>query len=35
VRPVIDQVLPLSRAGDAHRVLEASGHIGKVLLQVR
>jgi len=35
VRPVIDQVLPLSRAGDAHRVLEASGHVGKVLLQVR
>ncbi len=35
VRPVIDQVLPLSRAGDAHRVLEASGHIGKVLLQIR
>ena len=35
VRPVIDQVLPLERAADAHRVLEASQHVGKVLLQVR
>ena len=34
VRPVIDQVLPLERAADAHRVLEASTHVGKVLLQV-
>lgn len=35
VRPVIDTVLPLERAADAHRVLEASQHVGKVLLQVR
>ena len=35
VRPVIDTVLPLERAADAHRVLEASRHVGKVLLQVR
>ena len=35
VVPVVDQVLPLERAADAHRVLEASGHVGKVLLQVR
>ena len=35
VRPVVDQVLPLERAADAHRVLEASRHVGKVLLQVR
>ena len=35
VRPVVDQVLPLERAADAHRVLEASQHVGKVLLQVR
>jgi putative PIG3 family NAD(P)H quinone oxidoreductase len=35
VRPVVDQVLPLARAADAHRVLEASQHVGKVLLQVR
>jgi putative PIG3 family NAD(P)H quinone oxidoreductase len=32
VRPVIDQVLPMSAAGDAHRLLEASGHVGKLLL---
>jgi len=32
VRPIIDQVLPLERAADAHRVLEASTHVGKVLL---
>ena len=32
VRPVVDQVLPLERAADAHRVLEASQHVGKVLL---
>ena len=32
VRPVVDQTLPMSRAGDAHRAVEASGHIGKVLL---
>jgi len=35
VRPVVDQVLPLDRAADAHRVLEESSHVGKVVLQVR
>jgi hypothetical protein len=29
---VIEQVLPMAVAADAHRVLEASGHVGKVLL---
>jgi putative PIG3 family NAD(P)H quinone oxidoreductase len=33
VRPVIDQVLPLDEAAEAHRVLEASTHVGKVLLR--
>ena len=32
VRPVIDQVLAMADAADAHRVLEGSGHVGKVLL---
>jgi putative PIG3 family NAD(P)H quinone oxidoreductase len=32
VRPVIDRVLPLTEVVHAHRVVEASQHIGKVLL---
>ncbi|MFI1290820.1 NAD(P)H-quinone oxidoreductase [Streptomyces sp. NPDC020792] len=32
VRPVVDQELPMSDAAAAHRILEQSGHIGKVLL---
>lgn len=35
VRPVVDTVLPLEQVADAHRLLEASTHVGKVLLQVR
>ncbi|MGW7254668.1 NAD(P)H-quinone oxidoreductase [Streptomyces sp. NPDC054834] len=34
VRPVIDRELPMPEAAEAHRVVEASGHIGKVLLVV-
>jgi putative PIG3 family NAD(P)H quinone oxidoreductase len=34
VRPVIHQRLPLVRAGEAHRVMEDSTHIGKLLLVV-
>ena len=34
VRPVIDRVLPLEQAAEAHRVLEGSSHIGKVVLSV-
>ncbi|WP_221348396.1 NAD(P)H-quinone oxidoreductase [Streptomyces beigongshangae] len=32
VRPVVDRELPMSEAATAHRVLEESSHIGKVLL---
>ncbi|TFV78621.1 NAD(P)H-quinone oxidoreductase [Blastococcus sp. CT_GayMR20] len=32
VRPIVDRRLPMSRAAEAHSVLEASEHIGKVLL---
>ncbi|MCD0452525.1 NAD(P)H-quinone oxidoreductase [Actinocorallia sp. API 0066] len=33
VRPVVDRVVPMSRAAEAHRVLEDSGHFGKILLE--
>ncbi|MFJ1972610.1 NAD(P)H-quinone oxidoreductase [Streptomyces sp. NPDC087903] len=32
VRPVVDREIPMSDAAGAHRVVEESGHIGKVLL---
>src|SRR3954468_6687607 len=34
VRPIVDRRLPMSRAAEAHRVVEASEHIGKVLLVI-
>ena len=34
VRPVIDRVLALDDAAQAHRLIESSEHIGKVLLRV-
>ena len=33
VRPVIDRVLTLDDAGEAHRLVESSEHIGKVLMR--
>lgn len=35
LRVVVDRVLPLTQVADAHRVLERSEHVGKVLLEVR
>jgi putative PIG3 family NAD(P)H quinone oxidoreductase len=32
LRPIVDRRLPMSRAAEAHAVVEASEHIGKVLL---
>jgi putative PIG3 family NAD(P)H quinone oxidoreductase len=34
VAPVIDTVLPLAQAPDAHRLMESGQHIGKILLTV-
>lgn len=35
ISPVIDRILPIERIGDAHEVVAASQHVGKVVLQVR
>ncbi len=35
IRPVIHQVFPLADAPEAHRMLKASTHFGKVILSVR
>jgi putative PIG3 family NAD(P)H quinone oxidoreductase len=34
-RPVIDSVFPLAEAADAHRRMESSEHVGKIVLEVR
>ena len=34
VTPIIDSVMPLARASDAHARMESSVHIGKILLEV-
>ena len=35
VRPIIHQVFPLAQAADAHRLMEAGTHIGKLVLDIR
>ncbi|GAA2494354.1 NAD(P)H-quinone oxidoreductase [Winogradskya humida] len=32
IRPIIDRTFPLSDAAEAHRLMEASDHLGKILL---
>ena len=32
VKPVIDSTFPLAKAADAHARMEASSHIGKIVL---
>jgi putative PIG3 family NAD(P)H quinone oxidoreductase len=32
IRPVVDRTLPMAEAAEAHRALEAGGHVGKLLL---
>jgi putative PIG3 family NAD(P)H quinone oxidoreductase len=34
IKPIVDRVFPLERAADAHRVVQASEHFGKVVLSV-
>ena len=34
LRPVIDRVLPLEQAAEAHRLMQASEHFGKIVLRV-
>ena len=34
VRPVVDRVLPLEQAVEAHRVMQASQHFGKLVLRL-
>jgi NADPH2:quinone reductase len=35
LKPVIHQVFPLAQAAAAHRLMESSAHIGKIMLEVR
>jgi putative PIG3 family NAD(P)H quinone oxidoreductase len=34
IRPVIDRTMPMEQAAEAHRLLESSDHLGKILLVV-
>ncbi len=34
IGPVVDRVLPLQEAGEAHRIVKASEHFGKVVLSL-
>ncbi|MFH8344821.1 NAD(P)H-quinone oxidoreductase [Streptomyces sp. NPDC018045] len=34
VRPIVDRTLPIAEAAEAHRIVDASSHVGKVVLTV-
>jgi NADPH:quinone reductase-like Zn-dependent oxidoreductase len=34
IRPVIDRIVPMADAAEAHRIVGAGEHMGKVLLSV-
>ena len=34
LKPVIDSVYPIDQAAEAHRRMESSEHVGKIVLQV-
>jgi NADPH:quinone reductase-like Zn-dependent oxidoreductase len=34
IKPLIDGTFPLAQAADAHRRMETSQHIGKIVLEV-
>ena len=34
IAPVVDRVLPLARAAEAHRAMKASEHFGKIVLRI-
>ena len=34
ITPIIDSVFPLSKAVDAHRLMETNNHIGKIILEI-
>jgi len=35
LKPVVNRVFPLAEAAEAHRLMESSAHIGKIMLEVR
>jgi putative PIG3 family NAD(P)H quinone oxidoreductase len=35
LKPVVDRVMPLEKAADAHRLMKSSEHFGKIVLRVR
>jgi putative PIG3 family NAD(P)H quinone oxidoreductase len=35
IRPIIDRTVPMAEAAEAHRIVESSDHLGKVLLTTR